>query len=363
MNLRRFVTYIYQYDQGKRGKNVGFIKVDIRDSGCRMEVQVRGLEGFKGRAKIFLIVPGEGLPAIYAGELPIGPGGGRSKLFFQRNLLGDSGYTVDQIQAVAIRCGGGRLLVSCWTEDVPEAVLLGQFQTSAEQPPIEVRPQTAPPQPEEIPITRVPVSDMPGTRRGMQENPLTEPPSFLEAPSAPSDTPPAEAPADNPWTETPPDTPPAEAPADMPRTETPPDTPPAEAPADMPRQEASPDMPPAETPAGLLQTEEVKKPGETPPAQTDFRRIEITDIRNLPKRNWHLCSNSFLIHGFFNYHYLILKTVEKNGEKACWLGVPGIYEQPERMMALLFGFPEFEPARMENEFPGNFGYWLCPLEL
>ncbi|MCM1282743.1 MAG: DUF6128 domain-containing protein [Muribaculaceae bacterium] len=356
MNLRRFVTYIYQYDQGKRGKNAGFIKVDIRDSGCRMELQVRGLEGFKGRAKIFLIVPGENLPAIYAGEFPIGPGGGRSKLFFQRNLLGDSGYTVDQIQAVVICCGENRILVSCWAEEVPEAVLLGQFQTATEQPPVEVPPQTAPPQPEEIPIARVPVTDMPGTRRGAQDNPLTAPPAFLEAPSA-------ETPAETPLTEAPADIPQTEAPADIPQTEAPADIPQTEAPADIPQTEASPDIPPAETPAGLLQTEEAKKSVETPPAQTDFQRIEITDIRNLPKRNWHLCSNSFLIHGFFNYHYLILKTEEKNGEKNCWLGVPGIYEQPERMMALLFGFPEFEPARMENDVPGNFGYWMCPLEL
>lgn len=111
--------------------------------------------------------------------------------------------------------------------------------------------------------------------------------------------------------------------------------------------------------------------GELSSPGVSFRRIDITDIRGLPKSNWHLCSNSFLIHGFFNYHYLILKTVEDGNGKVCYLGVPGIYEQPERMMATMFGFPEFEPARV-GDMPdahdavgggsGVQGYWLCRLD-
>ena len=74
---------------------------------------------------------------------------------------------------------------------------------------------------------------------------------------------------------------------------------------------------------------------ETAPEETVTRkRIEITGIRDLPRANWYLCNNSFLVHGFFNYHYLLLKTVETGDKKRLFLGVPGIYEQPERVMAL-----------------------------
>jgi hypothetical protein len=73
------------------------------------------------------------------------------------------------------------------------------------------------------------------------------------------------------------------------------------------------------------------------------RRIDISDIRRLPKKNWYLCNNSFLIHGFFNYRYLVLVEMEENGGRKMYLGVPGIYEKPERMMAMLFGFPDFLP--------------------
>ena len=59
------------------------------------------------------------------------------------------------------------------------------------------------------------------------------------------------------------------------------------------------------------------------------------------------------------------KTLEMNGEKQQFLGIPGIYEQPERMMAMLFGFPEFEAAAAvssdSKDMTGVFGYWMCPL--
>lgn len=115
------------------------------------------------------------------------------------------------------------------------------------------------------------------------------------------------------------------------------------------------------------------QPVQPEPSATagQLRRIDISDIRTLPKANWHLCNNSFLIHGFFNYHYLILWEREENGAKKKYLGVPGIYERPERAMALLFGFPEFvaeetvrgeEQGQAENT-GGSFGYWICQLNL
>lgn len=121
-----------------------------------------------------------------------------------------------------------------------------------------------------------------------------------------------------------------------------------------------------------------------------YKRIAITDIRSLPSRNWHLCNNSFLVHGFFCYHYLILKTINAPDGAKMYLGVPGIYASQERMMALLFGFNDFEIATdnmmgksdtsdikyssaAQNDSgdktnsdsqpsAGDFGYWLCPLE-
>ena len=40
--MRRFITYIYEYEQGNRGRNTGFIRTDLRENSCRMELQIRG---------------------------------------------------------------------------------------------------------------------------------------------------------------------------------------------------------------------------------------------------------------------------------------------------------------------------------
>lgn len=96
----------------------------------------------------------------------------------------------------------------------------------------------------------------------------------------------------------------------------------------------------------------------------NVRRIDMNGIRTLPKKNWYLCNNSFLLHGFYNYHYLIVKEKECEGQKRQYLGVPGYYARQERIMAMMFGFPEFE-AEKETEpvEEGTFGYWLCPLSM
>lgn len=86
-------------------------------------------------------------------------------------------------------------------------------------------------------------------------------------------------------------------------------------------------------------------------------RIELKDLRMLPKRYWYLGNNSFLLHGFFNYRYLILGVMEQEDVKRWFLGVPGVYYNQEKMMALLFGFGEFKCEKKAECSTGQFGYW------
>lgn len=93
---------------------------------------------------------------------------------------------------------------------------------------------------------------------------------------------------------------------------------------------------------------------QSPQPQID--RIDLADIRRLFPTKQYYANNSFVIHGFMNYSHLIVKT-EDNKK---YLGVPGIYEKPEEMMAKLFGFTEFvdEKTHSESQTEGAFGYWL-----
>lgn len=85
-------------------------------------------------------------------------------------------------------------------------------------------------------------------------------------------------------------------------------------------------------------------------------RMELKDLRDFPKEYWCLGNNSFLLHGFFNYQYLLFG---RKGEDEFFLGVPGIFQRQERVMAMIFGFGDFVSEResAEDEPIPEFGYW------
>ena len=111
-----------------------------------------------------------------------------------------------------------------------------------------------------------------------------------------------------------------------------------------------------------------KKEQETDDRDTDlqnFRRqimkIQRGEISILPRCEWKLANNNFLLHGYYNYRHLVL--IDEGNQLK--LGVPGIYHEREARAAATFGFPEFiaeadvnvtlEPQeRNENQ---QFGYW------
>lgn len=80
-----------------------------------------------------------------------------------------------------------------------------------------------------------------------------------------------------------------------------------------------------------------------------------------------LVNNSFLLHGYYNYRHLILaKRITASGTKY-YVGVPGCYYEREKMVAVMFGFEAFEPAKeSENTEPiaqGTYGYYLYHVQI
>ncbi|MCD8231431.1 MAG: hypothetical protein LUD14_06380 [Clostridiales bacterium] len=50
---RRFVTYLFLYEDVKKGKNCGFAKIDARQGWCRMEIQMKGCPD--GEYKVYML--------------------------------------------------------------------------------------------------------------------------------------------------------------------------------------------------------------------------------------------------------------------------------------------------------------------
>lgn len=115
---------------------------------------------------------------------------------------------------------------------------------------------------------------------------------------------------------------------------------------------------------------------------TIYEKIDLSQIRDLPSPNWHFATNSFLVHGFWNYGYLVLKKEVEETKEILSMGVPGVFEKPEAVMAVFFGFPKFEaiPSEMvgvemnksvafskkeknQEAKEGTFGCWFVNLKL
>lgn len=343
--MKRFVTYIYEYERGVPGRNVGFIRTDIRENGCRMEVHIRGLDRFKGKGMVYLIADSESPIGIPAAEILISQGMGHLKLTCPSSQIGKSGYHINQLQALVIRYGGGKMLAGSFVNEPAEDILRGNFEILGAE-------NEAPSNEQESLPAGSHDGSSPDSPTAADADPLVSSDSSAAADSAASSESAATA-----------------------------DSVVSSKSAGAAGSPVSVESLPADDSAGTEPERSSPQPcsaqdlSDSAPHIT-YQKIEITDIRKLPKHNWHLCNNSFLVHGFFNYRYLMLKTVETPNGTDRFLGVPGIYEQPERMMALLFGFPEFEAARTGNgtdkqpdtmqknpppDANGVFGYWMCQL--
>lgn len=112
-------------------------------------------------------------------------------------------------------------------------------------------------------------------------------------------------------------------------------------------------------------------------------KIAPQDIGRLPVSNWCLGENSFLIHSYYNYRYIMLGTISReildvdetkemkddyinredvkqysNNKDLTIIGVPGVYTSKERYVAKMFGFDRFVPVRSCEKMTGKFGYWI-----
>ena len=100
---------------------------------------------------------------------------------------------------------------------------------------------------------------------------------------------------------------------------------------------------------------------EMPASRFQCKKIQRNELAGIPRCEWRLSNNNFLLHGYYNYHHLAMID---DGERLR-LGVPRIYHPQEAKAAAAFGFPEFirrddldiEFAEDEDNGQEQFGYW------
>lgn len=307
--MKRFICYLYEYQEGRRIRNIGFCKVESSEDGCTVSIHGKGW-GMNSPRKLSLYLfwreNGKCL-GVYQGELGnVSPALNYRLSYTEEDVGSKARY--DRVEGI-ILCGeNGPRYAAVWTD---EAVDISRMESAGKEEMTEEK-EEQPEEPEE-PNEGEPVPE---------EN---EMPDEQEEPAGVSYDVREILPEES-----------------------------------RELEEKEPE------PFYFDEEEEDSKPEiAEQECQTTCRfrctKIQRQDLSRLIRREWQLANNSFLLHGYYNYHHLAFFQEGEN----LYLGVPGVYSEKERRAAQAFGFPGFvnyeeemlDLPEGEKEDRADFGYW------
>ena len=413
----RLISYIYAYEGGIKGKNTGFAKLETRGTSCRIQVSVRRVFAGGSPIGVYLLA---GQEEIRIGTLFVRGGNGEFRAVVNCENIEGSGCNMEECCGLTLHetDSAWRAYTTIWEDAVAHAAEVELADVTAEK----VREQEAEKEEatrkqteraqeaegqnaEEVPDisetsdhqeaeivqeaqTETPQeSSQESTQEAQTETPQesfqesnqevqTETPqeSFQESnQEAQTETPQESSQESN-----------QEAQTEARRKDS------QESTREV-RKEALPDSPPDHQEAFQPGSQNQKQPqpdsskefSKEDPAESLWNRLRAAypkvtafecadgceilvikpqDIGLLPRENWVYGNNSFLLHGYYNYRYLILARLGKPGERGRYiLGVPGHYGNNEKYMAAMFGFDRFVRSTRQPPRDSRFGYWYTDL--
>ena len=120
MEYRRVISYLYEYHGRTQGKNVGFVRLEVRNGQCRLRIFLKGdVEGQKvGRAEMFRCgrEPGQ----IFLGTMPVRASGAEGAFLTQAQNIAGSGLPLGEFCGIGVfPDGSGKKYFSFWDERRP----------------------------------------------------------------------------------------------------------------------------------------------------------------------------------------------------------------------------------------------------
>ena len=293
--MQRFVTYIYAYENNNKNQNVGFAKVDIRGDYCQVEIHLKRTGYTNVKCPVYLFVrENEVIVGVEIGEIALVNGCGDFVRQLNCNGVGETPYCMKDMKGILIFLDDTVMFASQRDE---RAIYRDNFKPYEET--------------KEIPVEQAAVAEEP-EESGQSEK--------LQVESVQ---------------------------------------------AQQSGEQQSEELQPEAQRSGDMWMDLWEKLNGMYGAKNLFENMpeisgihmELKDLRELPKKYWYLGSNSFLLHGFFNYRHLLLGKVENESGRKWFIGVPGIYQNQEKVLAAVFGFPEFRQEKDTGVKTGQFGYW------
>ena len=275
--MKRWIRYLYEYDQGKKLRNVGFVKVEQGEGECAVHIHGKGLhmQG-ENRLNLYLFYEeNEECIGIWQGTAENVDPAINYRLYYTKE---DTGKTenFEKIRGIVLLSEAGRRYAAVW-DDQPAHVEAMRIWKEEPQQEEAARQEEEPEKEESV----------------RQEIELEQ--------------------------------------------------------EDVVEREIEPE-----------QEDVVEREIEPEPEENLSRihcvKIQRRDLARLPRCEWKLANNSFLLHGCYNYRHLAFLEYKDQ----LWLGVPGVYHPQEARAAEAMGFPEFiyrKDTDASSEEEEDFGYW------
>ncbi len=369
--MKRFIRYLYECDKGKRLRNVGFVKVEQGEEDCTLHIHGKGLH-MRGERQLALYLfydeNGE-CTGIYQGTVDnVNPAINYRLYYTKEDVIVPDNFP--RINGIILESENGRRYAAVWNDTPVDVSRMQVLRPGAE------RTADMPPEAEDV----VEVRNMPEERRAGNAEDIPE--SEVAGDSVEDRQEQTDAAGRTESLEQ----------TEMPREEgtvrrmdTLQGVNSVQGENPLPLENPSPEVceeeeiVPEEEPATgsdmtdqemfteeTFPREEEIVPEEEPERQDSEMRFRCTkiqrnDLARLPRCEWKWANNSFLLHGYYNYHHLALISDGENYR----LGVPGIYHPQEAKAASTFGFTEFIPHEDmtmdltddEKSSQDQFGYW------
>lgn len=326
--MKRFITYIYAYENTKKAGNTGFARIELRGEECRLEIHLRGVYAAQTHCKIYLFrKQGSGIEGSLIGEMDVRNGAGDFNVIMKTAHIPTSLLSFFEMEGIFLCSEDGRIFMSRWTEGEPLTVDMEHFiEWKAEQTEENIYAEENPHAEENMYA-----EENMHAKENMHVKENMHARENIHAEKKQQENKIQTAQFDR------------ESDNELRATE-------------LPARNFFPQYQWKDIWEQFLKSH----PASMPFSEKNITciKIELKDIRELPRKYWYLGNNSFLLHGFFNYRYLVLGKIEEDNEDKWFLGVPGIYQNQERVMAIIFGFPEFMPEQVENRF----GCWYRFIE-
>ena len=125
---KRFVSYLYEYDNRKKGKNRGFVRVEVRNHQCCLELHMTlpacpFIPVF--RAYAFVARPGT-LHGLFLGNPSWKQGNVYGQFRIADTSICNSSWNLDDIDGLIVVCETGQRYATCWSDCKisPEDLLL-----------------------------------------------------------------------------------------------------------------------------------------------------------------------------------------------------------------------------------------------